>query len=111
MGDTRRQNFRKGCLSDSRFGHFVTGAQAAGAQGYPTDVAIYCEGGMLDIGHETGLGPPLGVTHVVSCMPYLAAQLTHSHLYPLQFHTGEHRVLSTSAIWYICHFDGCPWIK
>ena len=82
--NTWRQNCRKDYLSDSRFGHFVTGTQAAGAQSYPTEGAIYGEGGMLDIGHETGLGPTLGVTHVVSCVSGLTTQLTLSHFFPLR---------------------------
>ena len=82
--NTWRQSCGMGCLSDGRPGHFVAGAQAAGAQGHPTKVAIDGEGSMLDVGHETGLCPPLGVTHVVPCMPYLATQLTLSHLFPLR---------------------------
>ena len=53
-------------LSNSRFGHLVIGTQAAGAQCYPMKATLYREGGMLDVGHETGLGPPFRVTHVVS---------------------------------------------
>ena len=61
--ETESQN---GYLSDSRSWHFVIGAQAAGAQGYPAEAAIDGEGSPLDVGHETSLGSPLGVTHVVS---------------------------------------------
>ncbi len=39
---------------------------------------------MLDVGHETGLGPPLGVTHVVPSVPSLTTQLTLSHFFPLR---------------------------
>ena len=73
LGDTWRQSHRKGYLSNSRSGHLVTGTQAAGAQGYPAEVAVDGEGSPLDIGHKAGLGPPLGVTHVVSCVPCLTA--------------------------------------
>ena len=38
---------------------------------------------MLDVGHEASLGPPLGVTHVISCVPRLATQLTLGHIVPL----------------------------
>ena len=70
-------------LSGRALGHSVVGPQTTGAEGYPSHFPRQSEGGVLDVGHETGLGPPFGVTHVVAGVPSLAAYLTLGHLIPL----------------------------
>ena len=77
------QILASGYLSPSRLWQFAIGAQAAGAQGYPAEAAIESEGSPLDIGHKAGLGPPLGMAHVISRVSCLATQLTLGHVFPL----------------------------
>ena len=64
-------------------GKLVIGAQAAGAQGHPAEGSIDGEGRSLDVGHEAGFGPPLGVAHVISGVSCLATQLALGHIFPL----------------------------
>jgi len=72
------------CLSAGSLGDFIRGTQTASAQGYPAQAALDGKGGMLNIGQKAGLGPPLGVAHVIPGVSYLATQLTLGHIFPLK---------------------------
>ena len=90
----------------------MIGAQAAGAQGYPAEVAVDGEGSPLDIGHKAGLGPPLGVADVIPGVSCLATQLTLGHVFPLcSTSAGNGSVLNAVGASPLDHFDGCLWIR